>query len=259
MLWKLLRKYKSLSTNSKKLIWGFVFLMLGYFVFLRIYPNKNKWTYIDEFGIKVPLKFTLHGIDVSHHNGKIDWEKVSSVNANEVKIDFAFIKVSEGTSIIDKDFKRNWAESKENGIKRGAYHYYIPWRDPESQVKIFKKNVSLHSGDFAPILDIEENALKADSKIIKEIGTWLKLIENHYGMKPIIYTNQAFFNKFIKGNFENYPLWIADYTRKNLTLYNEEKLHFWQYSKNGKLEGIKGDVDFNSYLKTEEEFSRLLK
>jgi lysozyme len=259
MLWKIIRKYNSLSINSKKLFWGFVFLFLGYFVFLRFFPNINKWTYVDEFGINVPLKFELHGIDVSHHNGKIDWEKVSNVNADEVKIDFAFIKVSEGTSIVDKDFKRNWAEAKENGIKRGAYHYYIPWRDPESQVKIFKKNVSLKQGDFAPILDIEENALKADSKIIKDIGTWLKLIENHYGMKPIIYTNQAFFNKFVKGNFENYPLWIADYTRKNLTLYDEEKLHFWQYSKNGKLEGINGDVDFNSYLKTEEEFLTLLK
>ena len=162
MLWKIIRKYKSLSINSKKIFWGFVFLFLGYFVFLKIFPNKNEWTYVDDFGIKVPLKFEIHGIDVSHHNGRINWEKVSKVNADEVKIDFAFIKVSEGTSIIDKDFKRNWAEAKENGIKRGAYHYYIPWRDPESQVKIFKKNVTLISGDFAPILDIEENALKAD-------------------------------------------------------------------------------------------------
>jgi lysozyme len=201
----------------------------------------------------------MHGIDVSHHNGKIDWQKVSEVAENDIKISFAFIKATEGTSITDADFKRNWAEAKEHGIKRGAYHYYIPWRDPESQMAIFKKNVNLKDGDFAPVLDIEENSLRPDSKIIKDIGTWLKLAENHFGVKPIIYTNQSYFNKFIKGNFENYPLWIADYTKQNLTLYDEEMLHFWQYSKKGKLDGIKGDVDFNSYLKPSSEHKALLK
>jgi lysozyme len=259
MLFNLIRKYKSLTLNNKKILWGLLFIVFGYFIFLKIFPNKNKWTFVDAFGIKVPLRYELHGIDVSHHNGKIDWAKVKDVNENDVKISFAFIKASEGTSITDKDFKKNWAEAKENGIKRGAYHYFIPWRDPESQVALFKKNVSLTSGDFPPILDIEENALRSDNKIIKDIGTWLILIENHYGIKPIIYTNQSYFNKFIKGNYENYPLWIADYTKKNLDLYDGEKLHFWQYSKKGKLDGIKGDVDFNSYLHSENDFENLLK
>ncbi len=259
MLRKLIRKYKTLNKNSKKVIWAFSFLIIGYFIFKIIFPNINKWTYIEAFDIKVPLKFEIHGIDVSHHNGKINWERVSAVDEKDVKIKFAFIKVSEGTSITDSDFKRNWAEAKENGILRGAYHYYIPWRDPDSQVAIFKKNVALKPGDFAPILDIEENSLRPDNKIISDIGIWLKKIENYYGIKPIIYTNQSYFNKFIKGNYENYPLWIADYTKPVLTLYDEENLHFWQYNKKGKLAGIKGDVDFNSYLKSEEDFNKLLK
>lgn len=259
MIWKLIRKFRWLSNNWKKVFWAFLLLFLGYFIFKKIFPNPNQWTYISEFGIKVPKRFEMHGIDVSHHNGKIDWKKVSDVNENDIKISFAFIKATEGTSITDADFKRNWQEAKENGIKRGAYHYYIPWRDPESQIAIFKKNVRLLEGDFAPVLDIEENSLRPDSKIIKDIGTWLKLAESHFGVKPIIYTNQSYFNKFIKGNYENYPLWIADYTKQNLTLYDEDKLHFWQYSKKGKLEGIKGNVDFNSYLKAESEHEQLLK
>ena len=259
MLSKIIRKYKSLSENNKKVFWAVFLLFSGYFTFLILFPNKNKWTYIEEFGIKVPLKFEIHGIDVSHHNGKIDWKKVKEVEENNVKIEFAFIKASEGTNITDKDFLRNWNEAKANGIKRGAYHYYIPWRDPESQVAIFKKNVSIRSGDFPPILDIEENSLKSDSQIIKDIGKWLKLIEIHYGVKPIIYTNQSYFNKFIKGNYENYPLWIADYSKKNLNLYDSSKLHIWQYSKKGKLAGIKGDVDFNAYLKSADELEILIK
>lgn len=259
MVSKLVRFYSRLSSNNKKIFWAIVIVFIGYSVFLRIYPNKNKWAFVDEFGVKMPLKFEIHGIDVSHHNGKIDWERVKNIETDNIKINFAFIKVSEGTSIIDKDFDYNWAETRKKNIVRGAYHYYIPWRDPESQVAIFKKNVSLKSGDLPPVLDIEENSLRPDSKIIKDIGTWLRLIENYYGMKPIIYTNQSYFNKFIKGNYENYPLWIADYTKTDLTLYDREKLFFWQYSKKGKLEGIREAVDINSFLMGEEEFNGLRK
>ncbi len=259
MLLKILKKYKKLSINAKKTLWAFLFLVIGYFIFLIIFPNPNKWTYIKEFGIKLPLKHIIHGIDVSHHNGKIDWEKVKALEVDEIKINFAFIKASEGTNITDKDFKRNWKEAREKEIVRGAYHYYIPWRDPESQVAIFKKNVSLKSGDLPPVLDIEENSLNHDNKIIKDIGTWLRLIENYYGMKPIIYTNQSYFNKFIKGNFENYPLWIADYSKTDLTLYDKKLLYFWQYSKKGKIEGIDEEVDINSFLMGEEKFNNLRK
>lgn len=259
MILKFIRFYKHLSANSKKIFWAIFVLFFGYLIFLKIFPNKNKWTYVDDFGIKLPLKFEIHGIDVSHHNGKIDWDKLQNIDSDGVKINFAFIKASEGTSITDKDFKTNWAKARENNIIRGAYHYYIPWRDPESQVAIFKKNVSLKSGDLPPVLDIEENSLRPDNKIIKDIGTWLKLIENYYGMKPIIYTNQSYFNKFIKGNYENYPLWIADYTKTDLTLYDRDKLYFWQYSKKGKVDGIDEWVDVNSFLMSEEKFNKLRK
>lgn len=259
MFWKLLRKYKSLSQNSRKIFWAAVILIFGYLIFLKIYPNPNNWTKISAFGIKLPLKYEIHGIDVSHHNGNIDWGAIKNVDENGVKIEFAFIKVSEGTSILDKDFKKNWAAAKKHDIKRGAYHYYIPWRDPESQFAIFKKNVSLAEGDFAPVLDIEENSLRPDKKIIADIGTWLNLVENYYGVKPIIYTNQSYFNKFIKGHYDHYPLWIADYSKTELNLYPKQNLYFWQYSKKGKLEGINGDVDFNSFLMDKSEYESLMK
>jgi lysozyme len=260
MLFRIIRFYNSLKTSVKKFIWICFALFLGYLLYLKFNPNTNKWTRISDFGIKLPLAYDMHGIDISHHNGTIDWPQVKEAADKYVKLSFIFIKATEGTSITDKQFKRNWEAAKENGFIRGAYHYYIPWRDPESQIKIFTKNVRLAEGDLAPVLDIEENALKADKKIIEDIGKWLRLAKNYYGIKPIIYTNQSFYNKFIKRNFEeDYPLWIADYSKKELKLYPNKTLEFWQYSKKGALEGIVGEVDFNSYLKSEKEFKKLLK
>jgi lysozyme len=258
MLIKLFRFYKSLKASVKKIIWIGILLIICYLLFKSFYPNAKKWTYLADYGIKLPLAYDQHGIDISHHNGLIDWDKTEEATNNNVKLNFVFIKASEGTSITDKQFKTNWDAAKKHGFVRGAYHYYIPWRDPESQIKIFTKNVKLIKGDFAPVLDIEENALRPDKKIIEDIGTWLRLAENYYGIRPIIYTNQSFYNKFIKGNFENYPLWIADYSKTELKIYPIESLEFWQYSKKGKLDGIEGEVDFNSYLKSESDFQQLL-
>jgi lysozyme len=258
MLFKLIRIYKSLKSPVKKSIWVIVLLLFCYIAFKIFYPNPNKWTRVSDFGIKLPLAYDRHGIDISHHNGDIDWEQTKEAADQKVKLNFVFIKASEGTSITDKQFKRNWEAAKKQGFVRGAYHYYIPWRDPESQIKIFTRNVKLAEGDLAPVLDIEENSLRPDKKIIEDIGTWLKLAENYYGIRPIIYTNQSFYNKFIKGNYEDYPLWIADYSKTELKIYPTESLEFWQYSKKGNLDGIEGEVDFNSYLKSDADFEKLL-
>jgi lysozyme len=229
------------------LLWGTV----------KIFTNKNGWEYSSSLQVKIPNKYTIQGIDVSHHNGNLNWEQMANFEQDGKKIHFAFIKTSEGVSLPDKKFSRNWEEAKKAGIIRGAYHYYIPWRDPEEQVNLFLKKIDFQKGDLAPVLDIEENSLRPDKKIIADIGTWLKLVENRTGKKPIIYTNQSFYNKFIKGHYEHYPLWIADYSKEKLTLYPEKSLQFWQFTKQAKLKDVEEFLDYNVYLKSEDEFNQL--
>ncbi|MBP6385413.1 MAG: glycoside hydrolase [Pseudarcicella sp.] len=213
---------------------------------------------VNTLGIKIPFKYNIHGIDVSHHNGKIDWNKVQNMTLkrDDINLAFAFIKATEGVTLSDKKFKQNWEALKETNITKGAYHFYIAWRDPVGQANNFIKNVKLEEGDLAPVLDIEQNSLKSDKKIIEEIGTWLKIVENHYDKKPIIYTNPNFYKKFIKGNYDDYPLWIADYSNQNLSNYSSN-LYFWQHNQNGYCNGINGTVDYNVFLGNKTDFEDL--
>jgi lysozyme len=207
--------------------------------------NLNDWKPVKALGIEVPLAYEIHGIDVSHHNGLVNWNKISTIKHEEFSVDFTFIKATEGSGFTDANFKTNWVQSKAAGIAHGAYHYFIPWVEASKQAELFKKTVKLAPGDLPPVLDIEEPCLLPDRVVIKGIANWLYLVEKHYGVKPIIYTNPLHYNLYIKGKFDKYPLWMANYSSKNLTKYPTSKLQFWQYSKSGRIPGIRGAVDFN--------------
>ncbi|MBA4850063.1 glycoside hydrolase family 25 protein [Emticicia sp. BO119] len=218
-----------------------------------LYPvyvsDGQKWTYVDSFGIKVPLRYTIHGIDVSHHNKKIDWHKVKNSNDN-VGVTFCFIKATEGTDLKDQDFQNNWREAKKVGLIRGAYHFYVPWSDPVLQARNFINTVSLDGGDFVPVVDFEVQGLnkKVRQKLVANVTTFIEHLKSHYGVDPIIYTNKHIYRQYIKGNFDNYPLWISDYESRKLEGFDNSNLILWQHSTNGRLDGISGDVDFNVFV-----------
>lgn len=256
---KLLRKrYRLLPRTVRIVLISILFLFLSFVVYISLRPNPNGWTKVSKLGITLPLRYKIHGIDVSHHNGVINWKKVKKMRFSEedLKLGFCFLKATEGMSHADRQFERNWEQVKKSGLKRGAYHFYIAWREPVGQAKNFINSVDLEEGDLAPVLDIEQNSLKPDKQIIEELETWLEIVENHYHKKPIIYTNPNFYKKFIKGNFDDYPLWIADYSRESLKGYNSH-LWFWQHNQRGWCEGVKGTVDFNVFLGTQEELEDL--
>ncbi|MFN8356210.1 MAG: GH25 family lysozyme [Spirosomataceae bacterium] len=223
------------------------------------FGNFNQWTHSFKAGIRLPMRYSIHGIDVSKFQGDINWKQVVQMELpDNSRLRFVFIKSTEGATLIDKRFQKNFKGAKQAHLVCGAYHFYIPWRDPVKQANNFVANVKLQSGDFPPVLDVELNSLRPDKEIVRDIHTWLKLVENHYGKKPIIYTNEHFYFKFVKGHFDDYPLWIADYSSEHLQEYPHNTLYFWQHSKDGWVEGIKGRVDFNACLKSESEFEELL-
>jgi len=104
----------------------------------------------------------IFGLDVSHYQGRINWKRVST---SKHPIKYVFIRSTMGINGKDKQFLYNWRKAKDFGYIRGAYHYYRPNENPESQFLNYKKMVRLSKGDFIPILDVEQMGRKVKKKI----------------------------------------------------------------------------------------------
>ncbi len=197
--------------------------------------------------------FEIHGIDVSRYQSDIDWEIVADQG-----IAFAFVKASEGETISDNFFCKNWKEMKGAGIRRGAYHFFRPKTSVLTQAQNFMDNVILEKGDLPPVLDIEVLDGVSPEDLVLRVKTWLEIIEMQYQIRPIIYTNLKFYNNHLADSFPEYPVWIARYNKYfEPLLTNGVDWKFWQYGNRGRLEGINGDVDFNVFRGTIEELDEM--
>ncbi len=192
--------------------------------------------------------FKLKGIDISHHNRVRNWNSVSDNN------DFVIMKATEGESWVDSKFNSYWKESNRQGTIRGAYHFFTPGVSGEKQFNNFKKTVKLKKGDLPPILDVELKECNID-----EVNIWLKLAEEHYGVKPIIYTEYVFFKLILEDEVSDCKLWIyidKDYGMK--PSFNNYECVIWQYSHTGNVEGIDGPVDLDSVITDSVTFNNTL-
>ena len=190
--------------------------------------------------------YPIKGIDVSHHQNTIEWEKIP-----KQEIDFAFIKATEGSGHVDENFLLNWRGAKENNILAGAYHFFSFDSSGKSQAELFVNTVGILSGKLRPVVDVEFYADKEINQPKKEsvqyeLTEYLQLIEEEYSVKPIIYTTYKVYELYLKESFEQYPLWI----RNVYFPPYDKKWEFWQYSDRGEMEGIgnkKIYVDLNVF------------
>ena len=185
------------------------------------------------------------GIDVSEYQGKISWSYVDTLE-NQYPLHFVFIRATAGNDAVDRRFKRNWEGAKKNKMIRGAYHYYRPNENSLEQAELFIKTVRLQKGDLPPVLDIEKLPKNQSMTNLKKgLRRWLQAIENHYKVKPIIYTGEKYYDDFLKEEFSDYLFWIANYN-----FYREEIQDdwlFWQFTERAAVPGIEGNVDVNIY------------
>lgn len=196
--------------------------------------------------------YDIEGIDVSRYQAVVDWDLIADQD-----IDFVFVKATEGATHTDLFFKENWHQIKSVGIRRGAYHFYRPRTPAVEQADHFVANVRLESGDLPPVLDIEVLDKVNPKRMVADLKTWLVLITRHYGVRPIIYTNLSFYNQYMAGQFDEYPLWIARYSRDKPVLACGRTWQFWQYGSHGSLDGIDGHVDLNVFSGDWEAFNQL--
>ncbi|MBC6991881.1 MULTISPECIES: glycoside hydrolase family 25 protein [Hymenobacter] len=241
------------AASRRYLGWAALALLVGLLAFyvhyrrpINRYARRTYATFISKnlTGLeRTPLLsgYSVHGIDVSAYQGRIDWKLVAS---HDVR--FAFIKATEGVTLRDPRFAGNWRGARAAGIYRGAYHFFQPNYDGARQANLFVRTVPLAPGDLPPVLDVEAPEFHDVSIMRRNIDTWLRLVERHYGVRPILYSNYSFYKRHLAGHFDKYPLWLAHYEVDSPSL-PREKWIIWQHSDEAYVPGIRGTVDFNVY------------
>lgn len=251
-------KRKSNQVPGPKYLFALLILVvigaLAWWWFKRSQPDFEHYP---DFGIEIPANFSIHGIDVSKYQERVNWRAVKEMEAGDVRIGFVFIKATEGLGNMDRQFKRNWDHAGEAGFPRGAYHFFLATKSGADQAENFIRRVDLQKGDLPPVLDVEQTYGVSSEKLRTGVKSFLERLEAHYGVKPIIYTNVDFYNKYLKGEFDDYPLWVAHYLKKDRPRI-ARNWAFWQYSETGNVNGIRGKVDFNVFNGDSTDFEDLL-
>ncbi len=205
-------------------------------------------------------KERLCGVDVSHYQGEIDWKTLGGQD-----IDFAFIKATEGSGHLDERFAENWQAAEEAGIYIGAYHFFSFDSAGDTQADWYIQNVGALNGKLAPVVDIEYYGEKEANppereKTVREICAFLQTLEEYYQIRPIIYTTYSVYRRYIKDEFDEYPLWIRNvYYHPDWDM--KGKWQFWQYMDRAVLDGYTGEeryIDLNVFHGTEEELKEYL-
>ena len=197
-------------------------------------------------------QYPVAGLDVSHYQGLIDWEEV-----DREEFDFVFIKATEGRTLRDDAFLHNWTEAGKIGLRRGAYHFFRPGVPIGQQARLFTSTVDLRPGDLPPVLDVETAGSFTGQQLAGEIREWVSLMELRYGVTPIIYTGQNFYNRHLAGQIADLPLWLARYDREQPVTVCGRPYQFWQYTDRGHSQGVEGRVDVNVFTGTRRELAAL--
>jgi lysozyme len=210
------------------------------------------------------------GIDVSTHQGHVNWSAVSKAG-----ISFAFARATIGGQQTDAQFAVNWTGIRTAGLRRGAYHYFWPATPWQDQAANFINTVGkLQSGDLPPALDLEEAFLKGTKKHdawkdvppdqrLPMIQNWLGAVETALGLQPIIYTRQNFIEPLLGDGIQrlsNSPLWIAHYGVLQPQFPSAwATWTFWQNSEKGNVSGVNGNVDLDNFNGSPDDLAALAK
>jgi len=235
---------------SRRHLWlGGILMSIAYifgFYYFFVSPTGFRWRAL--YGdARYPEGYEIHGIDISHYQGTIDWDELRNGMIEGCPIRFIVVKATEGSTKVDSRFKDNFYQARENGYIRGAYHFWSLKSSARDQAYFFLKNVRLESGDLPPVLDIEKKPKDQSIEDFQmDVLTWLHIVEDRYHVKPIIYTYYKFKDKYLSAPvFDDYPYWIAHYYVDKVEYKGEWK--FWQHTDAGRLPGIRGRIDFDIY------------
>ena len=220
----------------------------------------------------------IYGIDISRHQHEkgrrrfnIDWARLRITSLGKrhdahgltFPVSFVYIKSTEGTTIRNRYFIYDYAKAKRHGLRVGAYHFFSTRTTAEAQATYFIRHTLFRKDDFPPVLDVEPSdtqirQMGGQEELLRRIRIFMQMVERQTGMRPILYVNQMFVNKYLQDADDikqRYNVWIARYGEYK----PDVRLVYWQLSPDGHVDGIHGDVDinvFNGYKSQWDEFLR---
>lgn len=236
-------KKKKKSNKALFIVLG-VLLLIG--IGIVVYTQEEEQdveTSAQQILIQLPKGFKSSGLDVSHHQGEIKWDKLVNTVPFDTLIDFVYSKATEGSTHIDSQWESNRIQLNQLGIRNGAYHFLNPNTASLPQAKHFLTIWKHREIDLPPVLDVEKEA-SSDKILINNMYDWLEYVERKSGFRPIIYTSYSFYKNKFKNEFKDYQFWIASYDKDPRALSDKRIVH-WQFTDDISLPGISEKVDFN--------------
>ena len=196
---------------------------------------------------------TVAGIDVSYHQGDIVWPRVQRAGVR-----FAFVRVSDGTYVADPQFIANWRGAKRAGVLRGAYQFFRPELSAIDQADLMIATLRRHGrGELPPVIDIEETGGLPLATVVANARVWIERVRSQLGVEPIVYTNPGMWRWGGGSDLGKQALWLAHYTAQCPSVPPPwSRWTFWQYTDNGRVDGIEGPVDLDIFDGTYDEFRR---
>jgi lysozyme len=198
------------------------------------------------------LRYDVIGVDVSRHQGVIDWRALAGSG-----IGFAYIKASEGATFRDTQFAANWSEAALAGVTRGAYHFFTQCRTGADQAQNFIATVPPDPQALPHVIDAEHmgpcRTGPAVPDVVQEIEAFLALVEAHYGRRPLIYTTSEFHNAYLMGRLAGERFWL-----RSLVVpprFGGRSWTIWQYHNRGRRPGVTGQIDLNAFNGSQPDFA----
>lgn len=254
------RKRNLFRRLPSHLLWGLLSVVIVIYIYFLyttfVGPYSFRWKAI--YGEVTYPEGSVRGIDISHYQENIDWDRLRNATLQDSPVQFIFIKATEGTDKFDSNFNQNFFYARKNGIIRGAYHFFSTQSSARKQAEFFCRMVQLDEGDLPPVLDVETEVDHIDNysseRLKSEVLEWMRIVEKHYGITPILYASHSFRLHYLNDpDFEKYPFWIAHYYVSDLKY--KGKWAFWQHTDVGHVDGIDGYVDIDLFNGTAEELA----
>ena len=184
--------------------------------------------------------YPVHGVDISSHNHVENWDSVAAA------VDFVMIKATEGGNWNDRHFEEHYSNARSRGVKVGAYHFFRFDREGLPQGINFYNSIWNKTFDFPVVIDVEDHGNPSgipEELIIDRLAGMVTFLEAR-DKKVMFYTNKQGYQKYIARRFPAYPVWIC-----SLSSCPDPSVNwlFWQYSHDGEVSGVSGEVDLNVY------------
>lgn len=189
----------------------------------------------------------IHGLDMSHYQGDVWWETVAQ-NSNH-KLNYVYLKASEGGSHIDQRYLDNIEAAQKYGMNVGSYHFYRPRQPQEEQLRNFMTQCRPQDQDLIPMVDVETTGGLSSYELQDSLTKFLKLMTKAYKVRPLVYTYTNFYNRYLIGGcLDGYLLFIAQYNNREPELDDGRDIFAWQYTGKGHINGVNGYVDKSRLL-----------